>query len=90
MKLQSIAGIATAGITLLRGATTATFLVGLMYLVDCRVNNRAPADIDRCWMTALPIMGIGGVSRGAFEVGLQSPVPKKEEQVGLLGITKRG
>jgi hypothetical protein len=88
MKIQSIISIAAAGATMIKGATTATFLIGLMYLVDCRISNRKPADIDRCWMTALPIMGIGGVGRGAFEVGLQSPVPtaKREDQRGgILG-----
>lgn len=93
MKMQSIISIATAGAAIVKGATTATFFIGLMYLIDCRVNSRPAADIDRCWMTALPIMGVGGVGRGAFEVGLHSPVPtaKKEDQkTGILGGRRQG
>jgi hypothetical protein len=93
MKIQSIISVATAGAAIVKGATTATFLVGMIYLIDCRVSNRSASDIDRCWMTALPIMGIGGVGRSAFEVGLQSPVPtaKKEDQkTGILGGRRQG
>ena len=88
MKLQSILGAATASVALIKGATTATFLIGFMYLVDCRISGRGSQDVDRCWMTALPIMGIGGIGRGAFEVGLQTPTPpskKEEERTGIFG-----
>lgn len=80
MKIQpAITAIAT-GAAAIKSATSVAIIVGAVYLVDCRTNSKTEKDIDRCWMTALPIMGLGGVGRGAYEVGYSTynPALRKE------------
>ena len=47
-------------------------LAGGGYLADCRLDGGA---VDHCWLTALPIMGVGVGARGAFSVGYATPNP---------------
>ncbi len=47
-------------------------LAGGGYLADCRLAGGA---VDHCWLTALPIMGVGVGARGAFSVGYATPNP---------------
>lgn len=47
-------------------------LAGAGYLADCRLDGGA---VDHCWLTALPIMGVGVGARGAFSVGYATPNP---------------
>jgi hypothetical protein len=49
---------------------------GTGYLIDCRMHGGPGAEnIDRCWLTALPIMGIGTAGAGAFRAGYLTPNP---------------
>jgi hypothetical protein len=45
----------------------------MLYIVDCR---RAGGDVERCWLTGLPFMGLGGASAGAFKLGYDTLNPK--------------
>jgi len=69
MKLSTILGAIGSGAAIVKGASTTAILVGAVYLVDCRMADRRPEALDRCWMTALPIMGLGAVGRGGFAAG---------------------
>ena len=61
---------------------SAAMLAGLIYLVDCRVNAKGAEGIDRCYFTALPMMGIGIAGRGGFSAGYNTynPALRKEEE----------
>lgn len=70
MKLTPLVGAALGGgATIFKTASSVALLVGSLYLLDCRFSNRGPESLDRCWMTALPIMGIGAAGRGGFTLG---------------------
>ena len=69
MKLTDILGTLGTTAAVLKGASTTAILAGALYLVDCRTSDRSPEAVDRCWMTALPIMGLGAAARGSYEVG---------------------
>ena len=43
-----------------------SFVAGVAYIVDCR---RAGGAIDQCWLTGLPIAGLGGTAAGGFASG---------------------
>jgi hypothetical protein len=56
-----------------------SFVAGVTYIADCR---RAGGAIDQCWLTGLPIAGLGGTAAGGFATGygtfnpdLRSPSP---------------
>jgi hypothetical protein len=57
---------------LIGNASLLMVLAGGGYLVDCRVDGGSP---DKCWLTALPIMGVGAAGRGAFQLGYVTPNP---------------
>lgn len=57
---------------LIGNASLLMVLAGGGYLVDCRASGGSP---DTCWLTALPIMGVGVGARGAFSVGYATPNP---------------
>lgn len=73
---------AAAGASLLKGASATAIIIGATYLVDCRLSNRGADAVDRCWMTALPIMGLGGAGGLGFQVGYQTynPALRREDQ----------
>jgi hypothetical protein len=51
------------------GVTSIAFLsfcAGTLYIIDCR---RAGGAIDQCWLTGLPIAGLGGTAAGGFASG---------------------
>ena len=75
MKLSTILGAIGSGAAIVKGASTTAILVGAIYLVDCRMADRRPEALDRCWMTALPIMGLGAVGRGGFAAGYNTYNP---------------
>lgn len=61
---------------LVGGASALMVVTGTGYLIDCRMHSGPGAEnIDRCWLTALPIMGVGAVGRGAFRAGYTTPNP---------------
>ena len=84
MKLTSILGSIGAGAAVFKTASSAALIVGSLYLVDCRLSNRGPEGMDRCWMTALPIMGVGAAGRGGFQLGYgtYNPALRPEDQPG--------
>ena len=58
-------------------ASTMTALLGLLYLVDCRITagwNNAQA--NNCYLTGFPLMGIGVAGRGGFQVGYRTYNPQ--------------
>ena len=84
MKLATILGALGTGATVLKGASTTAILVGAVYLLDCRIADRRAEALDRCWMTALPIMGLGATARGGFSIGYQTynPALRPEDHPG--------
>ena len=61
---------------LVGGASALMVLTGTGYLIDCRMHSGPGTEnVDRCWLTALPIMGVGAVGRGAFRAGYITPNP---------------
>jgi hypothetical protein len=84
MKLATILGALGTGATVLKGASTTAILVGAVYLLDCRIADRRTEALDRCWMTALPIMGLGATARGGFSIGYQTynPALRPEDHPG--------
>lgn len=43
-----------------------SFVAGVVYIADCR---RSGGPIDQCWLTGLPIAGLGGTAAGGFATG---------------------
>jgi len=84
MKLTTILGAIGSGAALIKGASATAILVGAVYLLDCRLADRRAEALDRCWMTALPIMGLGAVGRGGFSIGYQTynPALRSDDQPG--------
>lgn len=76
MKLESIIALLGGGTKIIGTASSVTMLAGLIYLVDCRISARGEESVDRCYFTALPMMGIGIAGRGGFQVGYQTYNPK--------------
>ena len=63
-------------ITALMGsASLLSVLVGSVYLVDCRSKASGLDQIDRCYLTALPLMGIGTAGAGGFRLGFNTLNP---------------
>lgn len=54
-------------------ATTLSVLAGGTYIWDCR---QSGGEIDKCWLTGLPIAGLGGAAGGAFKVGYETLNPR--------------
>jgi hypothetical protein len=89
MKLTTVLSAIGGGAQVVSGACSAAILVGSIYLIDCRIAARGPDAIDRCYFTALPLMGVGIAGRGGFSMGYNTlnPALRKEEEKtgGLLG-----
>jgi hypothetical protein len=88
MKLTDILGLIGGGAQILTTASTAAVIVGAIYLVDCRVAAKTSEAIDRCYFTALPMMGVGIAGRGGFSLGYNTFNPslkREEERRGPLG-----
>jgi hypothetical protein len=89
MKLTTIISAIGGGAQAVSGACSAAIIVGGIYLIDCRISARGTDQVDRCYFTALPLMGIGVAGRGGFNVGFNTfnPALRKEDEKtgGLLG-----
>ena len=48
-------------------------VAGAGYILDCRLSGGKATE---CWLTGLPIMGIGGAAGGGFKVGYETYNPK--------------
>jgi hypothetical protein len=53
-------------------AATLSVIAGGAYIVDCR---RSGGEIDKCWLTGLPIAGLGAGVGGGFRVGFETYNP---------------
>lgn len=88
MKLSTILGSLAPAAAVIKAASTTAVIAGAVYLVDCRLSDRRAESVDRCWMTALPIMGLGATARGGFQVGYQTfnpalhPTGRKRDEHG--------
>jgi hypothetical protein len=82
MNLRPILGTIGTAAAVFKTASSLAVFVGTIYLIDCRTSNRGPESMDRCWMTALPIMGIGAAGRGGFGIGFNTynPALRPEDQ----------
>lgn len=90
MKAAEILGIVGALGTAFKAASNVALLAATLYLVDCRLSDRSAEALDRCWMTALPIAGLGVAGRGGYALGYNTlnPAlrrPEDEQPRGLLG-----
>lgn len=57
---------------------SASFLavtMGALYIVDCRGWAKSSESVSACWLTGLPIMGIGGAGAGGFRAGFNTYNP---------------
>jgi len=54
-------------------ASTISVLAGFGYIVDCR---RSGGSVQDCWLTGLPIAGIGATGGGAFKLGYETLNPR--------------
>ena len=61
--------------SLMGSASLLSVLVGSVYLVDCRSKAAGLDQIDRCYLTALPLMGIGTAGAGGFRLGFNTLNP---------------
>lgn len=76
MKLSGLLAAAFGGGAKIVGtASSLTVLVGAIYLVDCRVSAKGIDAIDRCYLSALPMMGLGVGVGGGFMAGYQTYNP---------------
>lgn len=76
MKLSGLLAAAFGGGAKIVGtASSLTVLVGAIYLVDCRVSARGIDAIDRCYLSALPMMGLGVGVGGGFMAGYRTYNP---------------
>jgi len=84
MNLKSVLGTIGSGAAIFKTASNVALLAGALYLVDCRLSNRGPDGMDRCWMTALPIAGLGAAGRGGYGLGFNTynPALRPEDQPG--------
>ena len=89
MKIENIFAAIATGAKIFNTASTLAVIVGAVYLVDCRANAPSSESIDRCWFTALPIMGIGVAGRGGFSVGYNTLNPSLRKEEEKTGSTSR-
>lgn len=75
MRLPAIISAIGSGAQIVTGAASAAIIVGTIYLVDCRITARGPDQVDRCYFTALPLMGVGIAGRGGFNAGYSTYNP---------------
>jgi hypothetical protein len=56
--------------------------MGSIYIIDCRRYAKSGAEINSCWLTGLPIMGIGAAGGGGFKAGFNTfnPLLRRPEE----------
>jgi hypothetical protein len=87
VKLPGILSAIGAGTAIFKTASSVALVVGSLYLLDCRISNRSAESLDRCWMTALPIMGIGAAGRGGFTLGYGTYNPALRPEDSSTGMS---
>ena len=89
MKLPGLLAAAFGGGAKIVGtASSLTVLVGVIYLVDCRVSARGMDAIDRCYLSALPMMGLGVGVGGGFMAGYQTYNPALRPEDSPVGADR--
>ncbi len=61
-------------------AATLSVIAGGAYIIDCR---RSGGGIDQCWLTGLPIAGLGAAGGGGFQVGFETLNPALRRREGV-------
>ena len=61
--------------SMIGGASLLTLVMGAVYIVDCRYSAKGWDQAQACYLTGLPIMGVGGAAGGAFRVGFNTLNP---------------
>lgn len=75
---QGAASVATqaAGAAMgLNVVAAAGFILGAIYLADCRTTAITRSEIDSCYLFALPMMGVSAGVKGAYSVGYNTLNP---------------
>ena len=87
LKLPAIISAIGGGAQIITGAASAAIIVGTIYLVDCRISARGADQVDRCYFTALPLMGVGIAGRGGFSAGYNTynPALRKDDEEAKPG-----
>lgn len=88
MKSSAILGTFAAIGTVFKTASNVALLAAALYLLDCRISDRSAEALDRCWMTALPIAGLGAAGRSGYALGYNTlnPALRREDQPrGFMG-----
>lgn len=62
-------------------ASLLAVVAGTIYIVDCRSWAKSRDEITGCYLTGLPIMGIGAAGGGGFQAGFNTfnPALRKPE-----------
>lgn len=86
--IQAVMAAIGGGAQILTTASGAAVFVGAVYLIDCRISAKTTEAIDRCYFTALPMMGVGIAGRGGFAIGYNTlnPSLRKEDEQSSRGI----
>lgn len=63
-------------------ASSLAIVMGAVYLIDCRLHANGNDAIDRCYLSALPMMGLGAGTAGGFMAGYRTynPALRPEDQ----------
>lgn len=86
MKIAPLLGTAIGGGAKILGtASSLAIIVGAVYLVDCRVHSKGSEGIDRCYLSALPMMGLGAGTAGGFLAGYRTYNPALRPEDGPTG-----
>jgi hypothetical protein len=82
MKFSGLGGAIAAIGSVVNSAANVGLAVGIVYLIDCRSLSKQIEQINSCYFTALPIMGISGAAKGGFSIGYATynPALKREDE----------
>lgn len=82
MKLDTLIATVGCGAKIVSTASSLAVLMGAIYLIDCRIAAKGPDAIDRCYLSALPMMGLGAGVGGGYLAGYNTynPALKREDK----------
>lgn len=64
-------------------------LSGIVYIVDCRTWAQNGAEIQGCYLTGLPLMGIGAAGKGGYDIGYNTLNPALREPRRRRSVTDK-